>query len=65
MEEVEAVNDAADRLEGCARVIREVPVSDRTAAVIEMLSMAISQTLRSSPNDAADFVELVAKVMRD
>jgi hypothetical protein len=55
---------AADRLERIARVIREIEVSDRTAAIIEMQTMVISQTLHTSPDDTADFAELVAKLMK-
>lgn len=59
------MSDTADRLERCARIIREVPTSDRTAAVIEMLTLAVSQTLKTSPQDTSDFVEMIAKLMRD
>lgn len=59
------MHDTADRLERCARVIREVPTSERTEHIVSLLAMVISQTLHTSPNDAADFAALVAKLMRD
>ncbi len=55
---------APARLERVAATLREIPVSDRTTAIIEMLAMAISQTLCTSPDDTADFVELVSRMMR-
>jgi hypothetical protein len=58
------VTEAAARLERAARLLRELEVSDRTAAIVEMLSLAITQTLCTSPDDTADYVELVARVMR-
>lgn len=59
-----AVIEAADRLERVARVLREIEVSERTAAIIEMQAMLISQTLTTSPADAADFAALIARLMR-
>jgi hypothetical protein len=59
-----AVNETADRLERVASTLREIEVSDRTAAIIELLAMSISQTLRTSPDDTAEFVALVARMMR-
>jgi hypothetical protein len=58
------VNEAAARLERAAATLRQIEVSDRTAAIIEMLTMSITQTLCTSPDDTADFVELVARLMR-
>jgi hypothetical protein len=59
------MNEAADRLERCARILREIEVSDKTAALIEMQAMVISQTLHTSPNDTADLALLTARLMRD
>jgi hypothetical protein len=59
------MSQAAERLERCARVIREVPVSERTEHLVSLLAMVISQTLHTSPNDTADFAALVAALMRD
>ena len=59
------MDDTAERLERCARVIREMPTSDKTANILSLLTMVISQTLEKSPNDAADFAELVSRLMRD
>jgi hypothetical protein len=59
------MNETAERLERCARVIREVPVSERTEHLVSLLAMVISQTLHTSPNDTADFAALVAALMRD
>jgi hypothetical protein len=58
------VDEAADRLERCARILREMEFSDRTQGIIELQAMVISQTLTTSPDDAADFAELVARLMR-
>ena len=58
------MNETADRLERVASTLREIEVSDRTAAIIELLAMSISQTLRTSPDDTAEFVALVARMMR-
>lgn len=54
-----------ERLEALARVLREVETSDRTRAVIELLSMAMMDIIRTSPNDQAAKVEAIAKAMRD
>jgi hypothetical protein len=59
------MNETAERLERCARVIREVSVSERTEHLVSLLAMVISQTLHTSPNDTADFAALVAALMRD
>lgn len=59
------VSEAADRLDRVARVLREIEVSDRTAAIIEMQAMLVSQTLHTSPADAADFAALIARLMRE
>jgi hypothetical protein len=58
------MNEAADRLERVARTMREIDVSDRTASLIELQAMVISQTLHTSPDDVADFAELVSRLMR-
>jgi hypothetical protein len=58
------MTDTPARLERLASVMREIPVSDRTAALIEAQAMVIEQTLRTSPSDAADFAALVARLMR-
>lgn len=54
----------AERLDHVAAVLREVEVSDRTAAIVSMLAMAIIETVSKSPDDAADFVALIARLMR-
>jgi hypothetical protein len=54
----------ADRLERTARCLREIPASERTETIMALLGMAIDCTMRASPEDAADFVEMIAKVMR-
>jgi hypothetical protein len=58
------MSHAADRLERCARILRDIEVSDRTQAIIEMQALLISKTLHTSPSDAADFCEVVARLMR-
>jgi len=58
------MREAAERLERVARVLREIEVSERTAAIIEMQAMLVSQTLHTSPADAADFAALIARLMR-
>lgn len=58
------MKEAADRLERCARILREIEVSDRTQAIIEMQALLISQTLHTSPSDAADFCEVISRLMR-
>ena len=59
------MNDTAERLERCARLIREMPTSERTANILSLLAMVISQTVQTSPSDTADFCELVSRLMRD
>jgi hypothetical protein len=54
----------AARLERLAALLREHPVSDRTAAIIDAQVMLIEQTFRTSPSDTADFAEMVARLMR-
>jgi hypothetical protein len=58
------VNEAADRLERCARILREIKVSDKTQAIIEMQALLITRTLHTSPSDAVDFCEVIARLMR-
>ena len=58
------MTEASQRLERVAATLREIPTSDRTAAIIEMQAIGMQMTLQTSPADAADFVELLAKVMR-
>ena len=53
-----------ERLERLAALLRECPVSDRTEAIIDALGMVIEQTHRTSPSDAADFADVVARLMR-
>jgi hypothetical protein len=55
---------AAARLERLAALLREHPVSDRTAAIIDAQVMLIEQTFRTSPSDTADFADVVARLMR-
>jgi hypothetical protein len=56
--------DTPARLDRLAALLRDHPVSDRTAALIEAQAMVIEQTLRTSPSDTADFAALVARLMR-
>ena len=58
------MTEDAARLERAASVLREIETSERTAAIISMLCMAVTQTLCTSPDDTADFVELIARLMR-
>ncbi len=50
---------AAVSLERAARLVREMPLSDRTLAVAEMLGMLTQRILETSPADQADFAEAV------
>jgi hypothetical protein len=56
--------NAAARLEETARLLREIPVSDRTANLIELQCMVVNCMVRAGPDDTADFAALVAKLMR-
>ena len=57
--------EAAARLERAARMLRERPVPVRHAAIIEMLTEAISDIAQTSPSDQAHKVEIIARAMRE
>ena len=50
---------AAVSLERAARLVREMPLSDRTLAVAEMLGMLTQRVIETSPSDQTDFAEAV------
>ena len=50
---------AAVSLERAARLVREMPLSDRTLAVAEMLGMLTQRVLETSPADQADLAAAV------
>ena len=50
---------AAVSLERAARLVREMPLSDRTLAVAEMLGMLTQRILETSPADQADLAAAV------
>lgn len=50
---------AAVSLERAARLAREMPLSDRTLAVAEMLGMLTQRILETSPADQADLAAAV------
>lgn len=50
---------AAVSLERAARLVREMPLSNRTLAVAEMLGMLTQRILETSPADQADLAAAV------
>ncbi len=50
---------AAVRLERAARLAREMPLSDSTLAVVEMLGTLAQRIIETSPSDQTDFAEAV------
>jgi hypothetical protein len=50
---------AAVSLERAARLVREMPLSDRTLAVAEMLGTLTQRIIETSPADQTDFAEAV------
>lgn len=58
------MNDTADRLHRLSCAIRDTPMSDRTAGIVDSLAILIARVLETSPDDQADFAAALAKVMR-
>ena len=56
MGDAEAV---AAKLEHVARLVREMPLSDRTLAVAEMLAVLAQRVIETSPSDQADLAAAV------
>lgn len=56
--------NAADRLDRAARLCREMPLSDQTQAVVELIAKLATDTICTSPADQADFAEALARLMR-
>lgn len=56
MGDAEAV---AASLERVARLVREMPLSDRTLAVAEMLAVLAQRVVETSPSDQADLAAAV------
>lgn len=56
MGDAEAV---AASLERAARLVREMPLSDRTLAVAEMLAVLAQRVVETSPSDQADLAAAV------
>lgn len=56
MGDAEAV---AASLERAARLVREMPLSDRTLAVAEMLAVLAQRVIETSPSDQADLAAAV------
>ena len=50
---------AAVSLERAARLVREMPLSDRTLAVAEMLAVLTQRVIETSPSDQADLAAAV------
>ena len=49
----------AASLERVARLVREMPLSDRTLAVAEMLAVLAQRVVETSPSDQADLAAAV------
>ena len=49
----------AASLERVARLVREMPLSDRTLAVAEMLAVLAQRLVETSPSDQADLAAAV------
>ena len=56
MGDAEAV---AVSLERAARLVREMPLSDRTLVVAEMLAVLTQRVIETSPSDQADLAAAV------
>lgn len=56
MSNAEAV---AVSLERAARLVREMPLSDRTLVVAEMLAVLTQRVIETSPSDQADLAAAV------
>ena len=50
---------AAVSLERAARLVREMPLSDRTLVVAEMLAVLTQRVIETSPSDQADLAAAV------
>lgn len=55
----------SERLERLARQLRDSPVPDRHAAVIDLLAEVMADIAATSPADQAERVAIIARVMRD
>ena len=58
------MTEAPARLERVASTLREIEVSDRTAAIIESWAILIVRILETSPDDQADAAMALARTMR-
>lgn len=54
----------ADRLERLAAILREIPVSDRTAGILDCQAILMQRILETSPDDQADVAMKLAGLMR-
>lgn len=59
MEEGEAVNPTEEQLARVLRLTQELPLSDRTLAVVEMLAVLAQRVIETSPADQADLAAAV------
>lgn len=56
MGDVDATLAALDRVQ---RLVREMPLSDRTIAAVEMLAFLAQRVVETSPSDQADLAAAV------
>jgi hypothetical protein len=61
---LKGINTAAHRLERIAAVMRAMPTSERTEGILEVMALLMVRVLETSPDDQADAVQALAKVMR-
>ena len=57
------MTQAADRCETVARVLRDMPQSDQTEAVIELLALLMLDIIRTSPGDQAAKLAAIARAV--
>lgn len=54
----------ADRLHRLSCAIRDTPMTDRTAGIVDSLAILMQLVMETSPDDQAEFCAALAKVMR-
>lgn len=58
------MNNAAQRLERAARLADELPLSDQTLAVVELIAKLATDVMLTSPADQSAFAESLVRLMR-
>lgn len=58
------MNNTAQHLERAARLADELPLSDQTLAVVELIAKLATDVMLTSPADQSAFAESLVRLMR-